>query len=84
MKVSCNPAHDEYVAPEVAHFEVTLDERFFTLGPVYIADEAEGFIMYYVTQDGHQRFDHKTGTWEMGFARGRVRIYELPVEVRPS
>jgi hypothetical protein len=62
-------------APE--HVVVTLDDRFFTLGPVIMADEAAGIIDYHpVDGNGNFMFDAEVGAWRRARVSGTVRIYD--------
>lgn len=56
---------------------VTLDNRFFTLGPLIMVDQVAGIIDYYeVDEKGNYLFDTALGIWRRARVSGTVRIYD--------
>jgi hypothetical protein len=75
MRISNDPSDRDYVGGRT--FVVVLDRKFFTQGPVLVADEAAGEIMFLpVDEEGRNLFDPTNGCWRVEQAKGQVLIFE--------
>lgn len=72
-RIASDSADPDFVA---GGHTIVLDGRFFTLGPVIMADERTGVIEYFpVDANGNFRFDPAVGCWVRASVTGQVRIY---------